>query len=85
MLLSMFNHNPLEEDMTVHHLNQLELSRRWNMSPRTLERWRSLGEGPPYLKIGGHVVYRQEDIEQYEAEQRRNDRNSNTVNKENRA
>ena len=60
--------------MTIRHLNQLELSQRWDMSPRTLERWRSLSEGPPYLKIGGHVVYRQEDIEQYEAEQRRNAR-----------
>ncbi|MBF0310625.1 MAG: helix-turn-helix domain-containing protein [Magnetococcus sp. WYHC-3] len=60
--------------MTTHHLNQIELSRRWGISHRTLERWRSLGEGPPYLKIGGRVVYRQDDIERYEAEQRRNDR-----------
>ncbi|NGZ05128.1 MAG: helix-turn-helix domain-containing protein [Magnetococcales bacterium] len=60
--------------MTTHHLNQIELSRRWGISHRTLERWRSLGEGPPYLKIGGRVVYRQDDIERYEAKQRRNDR-----------
>ena len=60
--------------MTIHHLNQLELSRRWNMSQRTLERWRSRKLGPPYLKIGGGVLYRLEDIERYEAEQRRNDR-----------
>jgi hypothetical protein len=38
------------------------------MSPRTLERWRWLGEGPPFLKLGkgGHVVYRVQDIESYE-------------------
>lgn len=54
--------------MTTHHLNQIELSRRWSLSPRTLERWRWLGQGPRYLKIGGRVVYRLEDVEAYEAE-----------------
>ena len=56
------------ERMVVKHLNQVELSRRWSLSPRTLERWRWLGEGPAYLKIGGRVVYRLEDVEAYEAE-----------------
>lgn len=59
------------EQATVKHLNQVELSRRWSLSPRTLERWRWLGEGPRFLKIGGRVVYRLEDIEAYEAEQMR--------------
>lgn len=54
--------------MIVKHLNQIELSRRWSLSPRTLERWRWLGQGPRYLKIGGRVVYRLEDVEAYEAE-----------------
>ncbi len=27
------------------------------LSPRTLERWRYLGCGPPYLKLGGRCVY----------------------------
>ncbi len=53
--------------MILKHLNQIELSRRWSLSPRTLERWRWLGQGPRYLKIGGRVVYRLEDIESYEA------------------
>lgn len=51
----------------VRHLNQIELSRRWSLSPRTLERWRWLKEGPHYLKIGGRVVYRLEDVEAFEA------------------
>ncbi len=54
--------------MIIKHLNQIELSRRWSLSPRTLERWRWLGQGPRYLKIGGRVVYRLEDVEAYEAE-----------------
>jgi hypothetical protein len=52
-------------------LNQTELSRRWGISPRTLERWRWLGEGPRFLKLGGRVVYRLEDIEAFEAEKLR--------------
>jgi hypothetical protein len=57
--------------MTIKHLNQVELSRRWSLSPRTLERWRWEQVGPCYLKIGGRVVYRLEDIEAYEAAQLR--------------
>ncbi len=54
--------------MATKHLNQIELSRRWSLSPRTLERWRWLGHGPRYLKIGGRVVYRLEDVEAYETQ-----------------
>jgi len=55
--------------LTIHHLNQTELARRWRMSERTLERWRWLGQPPRFLKIGGRVVYRIEDIEAFEAKQ----------------
>lgn len=55
----------------LRHLNQVELARRWKISPRTLERWRWLGQQPRYLKIGGRVVYRLADIEAFEAEQLR--------------
>jgi hypothetical protein len=55
--------------MDLRHLNQTQLARRWSISPRTLERWRWLGQGPPYLKIGGRVLYRVNDIEAYEAQQ----------------
>ena len=53
-------------------LNQTELAARWTISARTLERWRWTGEGPAFLKIGGRVVYRLEDVLAYErARQRR--------------
>jgi hypothetical protein len=57
--------------MSITHLNQIELSRRWSISPRTLERWRWIGQGPQFLKIGGRVIYRLADIEAYEAERLR--------------
>jgi len=48
-------------------LNQHELAERWRISHRTLERWRWQGRGPRYLKVGGRVLYRAEDIDAYEA------------------
>jgi len=57
--------------MTVKHLNQAELADRWGLSQRTLERWRAIGWGPCFLKIGGRVVYRLEDIEAYERQHMR--------------
>lgn len=47
-------------------LNQTELAERWTISARTLERWRWTGDGPAFLKIGGRVVYRLEDVLAYE-------------------
>lgn len=55
--------------LDLRHLNQIQLSRRWTLSPRTLERWRWLKAGPQYLKIGGRVVYRLEDVEAFESSQ----------------
>ncbi len=55
----------------VRHLTQLDLARRWRVSPRTLERWRWLRQGPAYLKLGAVIAYRLEDVEAFEAGQRR--------------
>ena len=52
--------------MDVVHLNQKQLAARWNISEATLERWRSEGLGPKFLKLCGRVIYRQVDIEAYE-------------------
>ena len=52
-------------------LTQGELANRWHLRPRTLEKWRRLRQGPPYVKVAGRVVYRIEDVEAYEATNRR--------------
>jgi predicted site-specific integrase-resolvase len=41
------------------------------ISPRTLQRWRVTGEGPPFVKIGRAVRYREDDLEKFIAERRR--------------
>lgn len=52
-------------------LTQAALAKRWKVSPRTLERWRWLGRGPQYMKVGGQVRYRIADVAAYEAAQLR--------------
>lgn len=54
--------------MEIAHFNQKTLAMRWDVSEATLERWRSDGIGPKYLKLGGRVLYRLVDIEEYESE-----------------
>jgi hypothetical protein len=58
-------------EMPDRHLNQIELSRRWGFSPRTLEGWRWFGKGPAFIKAGGKVLYRLDDIVAFEVEQLR--------------
>lgn len=52
--------------MRISHFNQSDLAFRWRISPRTLGTWRWSRTGPTYLKIGGRVIYRLEDIEAFE-------------------
>ena len=52
--------------MEIIHLNQRTLATRWDVSEATLERWRSEGIGPKFMKLKGRVLYRQVDIEAYE-------------------
>ncbi|HRH79033.1 MAG TPA: DNA-binding protein, partial [Cellvibrionaceae bacterium] len=47
--------------MSIKHLNQAQLAERWGVSESTLERWRTDGIGPVFLKIQGRVLYRLED------------------------
>ncbi|MDH5796653.1 MAG: helix-turn-helix domain-containing protein [Anaplasmataceae bacterium] len=66
------------------YLSEHELAEKWGISHRTLQRWRWLNQGPNYLKIGGHVRYRPEDVEAFEkkrlfqAEDNSNNDNANS-------
>ena len=57
--------------MDIRHLDQAAVARRLGLSKRTLEKWRWQRRGPRFLKAGGRVRYRLEDIEEYEAIQLR--------------
>jgi len=53
--------------VTSTHLTQGQLAARWEVSESKLERWRCQGIGPVYMKLGGQVRYRLEDVEAFEA------------------
>lgn len=43
------------------------LAARWGMHTGTLTNWRSNGEGPPFIKLGGRrILYRMSDIIAFE-------------------
>jgi len=52
--------------MTEHLLTSRDLSQRWNLSIRTIEKWRYVDFGPPFLKFGKAIRYRIEDIIEFE-------------------
>lgn len=54
--------------MGTQRLTQRELAARWQVSEACLERWRSEGRGPVFMKLVGRVVYRIEDIEEFETQ-----------------
>lgn len=54
------------ENANARHMTQRQLARRWDKAEATIERYRSEGTGPRYLKIGGKVLYRIEDVERFE-------------------
>jgi len=43
-------------------INEVELAERWNLSPKTLQRWRSEGRGPRFMKMSKRVVYPMDEI-----------------------
>lgn len=54
-------------------LTPAQLVERWKgqVSPATLATWRSRDNGPPFVKIGGRVLYRLADIAAWEAKNTR--------------
>jgi predicted DNA-binding transcriptional regulator AlpA len=44
-------------------LDQSAVSMRLKVAVRTLERWRTVGFGPRWVKVGRAVRYREDDVE----------------------
>lgn len=58
--------------MNKEYLTPSELCARYKgaISERTLANWRSRGEGPGFLKIGGRVLYVVDDVLAWEGTRR---------------
>jgi len=53
------------------NLTTNEVAERLRVSSITLARWRCNGTGPKYMKVGGRVLYREDDVAAYENENER--------------
>ena len=52
-------------------LDSLDTARFLNLkTPGTLANWRTRGQGPAYIKVGGSIRYRMEDLERWLSQQR---------------
>ena len=49
------------------NFNERDLAERWGVSPKTLQRWRSEGRGPMYLKLSKRVIYPLDQIQAFES------------------
>jgi predicted site-specific integrase-resolvase len=53
-------------DPGMRHFTQASLAERWQLTVRTLERWRIAGTGPAWMKLNGRIRYRPEDVDAFE-------------------
>ena len=53
---------------------EFEAANILRMSPKTLQRWRWAGIGPPYIKVGRAVRYDERDLATFINDQRRQSR-----------
>lgn len=51
---------------TKQRFTEKELAKYWGVTKSTLQKWRTSGTGPIYIKIGGRVIYPREYILEYE-------------------
>ena len=53
------------------YLTEKELTEAWGVKRNTLQKWRSQGVGPKHIKRVGRVIYRKDDIAEFERSQTR--------------
>jgi hypothetical protein len=61
----------IEDQNAAETLTERQLAKRWNLSARTLQRWRKEGRGPDWMRIGRRILYSQAAVLAFE-EQNRN-------------
>jgi Helix-turn-helix domain len=63
--LEVEHRSTLRGEIMVNLITEQEVSKRLNVSVASLRRWRLLGRGPAFLKIGSLVRYRPEDLDRW--------------------
>ncbi len=50
------------------YLTEPQFCKMYHVAPRTAQRWRVTGDGPPFVRLGPHkIVYRLSDTEKWAA------------------
>jgi hypothetical protein len=49
-------------------MTEIELGKRWGVSAKTLQRWRSESRGPKYMKLSKRVLYPMDEIFAFETD-----------------
>jgi predicted DNA-binding transcriptional regulator AlpA len=62
IITGLFRMSDSNAESPQRYLRTSEAARHLTLSPRTLEKHRIYGTGPEYSKIGGRVVYTEEDL-----------------------
>jgi predicted DNA-binding transcriptional regulator AlpA len=60
-----------EVNMPQKRLSEAQAAKKLGYAVSTLANWRSMGYGPPFLKISRRVEYLESDIEEWQLAQRR--------------
>jgi predicted site-specific integrase-resolvase len=53
------------------YFTEREFAELWGVKRNTLQKWRSNGVGPKYIKRVGRIIYRKDDIAEFERMQTR--------------
>lgn len=48
------------------YMTERALAEMWDLKRNTLQKWRCTGVGPKFLKRVGRIVYRKQDIAEFE-------------------
>jgi excisionase family DNA binding protein len=51
------------EPLLSDYFTQEEAATELKVSPRTIDRWRRLDEGPPITKLGRRILYRRSSVQ----------------------
>jgi DNA-binding transcriptional MerR regulator len=51
------------EPLLSGYFTQQQVAAELKVSPRTVDRWRRLGEGPPITRLGRRLLYRKSSLE----------------------
>lgn len=69
----------LEKVLSKRFLSESELSERWNVSKKTLQKYRYNGTGPVFHRLGGNIRYAMSDILSFEEISRKSNVCAETV------